>query len=110
MTLLNLTPHTINYMSVNNEVIALPASGTVARLPMRSQPILVPGADFTCTTVVYGEVEGVPAVGEGPFVVSAMVLGKLGVEYRGQAFAPDTGPSAVREAGLIKYVTGFITV
>ena len=110
MSLLNLTPHTINYLSVNGEVIDLPASGSVARLPMRSQPVLVAGADFTCTTVVYGEVEGVPAVGEGPFVVSAMVLAKLGKEYSGQAFAPDTGPSAVREDGLIKYVTGFITV
>ena len=107
--MLNLTPHSINFQNKAGAIVEIPASGTVARLPMKSV-VLDSGFDFEVRTTEYGDVEGIPAVGEGPFIVSALVLGKLGVEYRGQAFAPDTGPSAARENGLVKYVTGFITV
>ena len=109
MPLRNLTPHSINFQNKAGEVIEIPASGTVARLPMKSV-VLESDLPFEVRTTEYGDVEGIPAVGEGPFIVSALVLGKLGSEYRGQAFAPDTGPTAVRENGLVKYVTGFITV
>ena len=54
---------------------------------------------------------GVPEVGGEKFLVSAMVLGALGVEYRGQAFAPDTGSTAIRDdMGQIKAVTRLKTV
>ena len=107
--MLNLTPHSINFQNKSGEVVEIPASGQVARLPMKSV-VLESNLPFEVRTTEYGDVEGIPAVGEGPFIVSALELGKLGSEYRGQAFAPDTGPSAVRENGLVKYVTGFITV
>ena len=107
--MLNLTPHSINFQNKAGEIVEIPASGTVARLPMKSV-VLDSDLPFEVRTTEYGDVEGIPAVGEGPFIVSALVLGKLGIEYRGQAFAPDTGPTAVRENGLVKYVTGFITV
>lgn len=59
----------------------------------------------------YGDVENVPPAGTEKFLVSAMVLARLGSEYRGWAFAPDTGATAIRnDKGQIEAVTQLVTV
>ena len=84
----NLTPHDIVVYVGNTEHVFV-KSGEVARVSV--------------TDVVIGHKDGIEivvsefgeVVGE-EFLVSAMVLSALPVEYSGQAFAPDTGASAIR--------------
>lgn len=115
--MLNLTPHTINVVDgTDGETLhAIPASGQVARVATASvlQGTLgLPGGVVVpVTSTVYGDVEGIPAPGGGKFLVSSLVLDRLGPEYRGQAFAPDTGKTAVRnDAGQVVAVRQFRTV
>ena len=106
----NLTPHDIVvYVGGNTEHVFV-KSGEVARVSVtdvvigHEDGIEIVGSNF-------GDVVGVPEVGGEKFLVSAMVLGALGVEYRGQAFAPDTGSTAIRDdMWQIKAVTRLKTV
>ena len=105
----NLTPHDI-VVSVGNTEHVFVKSGEVARVSVTD---VVIGHEDGIEIVVseFGEVVGVPEVGGEKFLVSAMVLGALGVEYRGQAFAPDTGSTAIRDdMWQIKAVTRLKTV
>ena len=105
----NLTPHDI-VVYVGNTEHVFAKSGEVARVSVTD---VVIGQEFGVDIVVseFGEVVGVPEVGGEKFLVSAMVLGALGVEYRGQAFAPDTGSTAIRDdMWQIKAVTRLKTV
>ena len=106
----NLTPHDIVvYVGGNTEHVFV-KSGEVARVSVTD---VVIGYEDGIEIVVseFGEVVGVPEVGGEKFLVSAMVLGALGVEYRGQAFAPDTGSTAIRDdMWQIKAVTRLKTV
>lgn len=114
--MINLTPHTINVVDgVDGETIhQIPASGQVARVATASvlQGTLgLPGGVVVpVTSTRYGDVEGIPAPGGEKFLVSSLVLDRLPVEYRGQAFAPDTGPSALRKDGQVVAVRQFRTV
>ena len=106
----NLTPHDIVvYVGGNTEHVFV-KSGEVARVSVTD---VVIGHKDGIEIVVsnFGDVVGVPEVGGEKFLVSAMVLGALGVEYRGQAFAPDTGSTAIRDdMWQIKAVTRLKTV
>ena len=106
----NLTPHDIVvYVGGNTEHVFV-KSGEVARVSVTD---VVIGHEDGIEIVVsnFGDVVGVPEVGGEKFLVSAMVLGALGVEYRGQAFAPDTGSTAIRDdIWQIKAVTRLKTV
>lgn len=106
----NLTPHDIVvYVGGNTEHVFV-KSGEVARVSVTD---VVIGHEDGIEIVVsnFGDVVGVPEVGGEKFLVSAMVLGALGVEYRGQAFAPDTGSTAIRDdMWQIKAVTRLKTV
>lgn len=114
--MINLTPHTINVVDgVDGETLhAIEPSGQVARItttPVIQGTLGLPGGIvLPVTSTRYGDVEGVPAVGGEKFLVSSLVLDRLGPEYRGQAFAPDTGPTAVRKDGQIVAVRQFRTV
>lgn len=114
--MLNLTPHAIGVVDgVDGETVhILPASGQVARVSTRAVPQgtlgLPGGVVLPVMTTVYGDVENVPAPGGEKFLVSSIVLDRLGPEYRGQAFAPDTGPTAVRKDGQVVAVRQFRTV
>lgn len=111
--MLNLTPHSI-HIHTNDGVIAIPPSGTVARVEVES--VIVgnhnyDGISIPVTTRVAGEVTGLPSDKKTPFLVSGMVLDCLGAEYHGVAFAPDTGASCIRdEKGRIIGVTQLVTV
>ena len=106
----NLTPHDIVvYVGGNTEHVFV-KSGEVARVSVTD---VVIGHEDGIEIVVseFGEVVGVPEVGGEKFLVSAMVLSALPVEYRGQAFAPDTGSTAIRDdMWQIKAVTRLKTV
>ena len=110
----NLTPHAIQFQAQDGSVVSFPPSGIVARVSTSTvEAGVVPGTDFPVIKTIYGEVEGVPALPCEPFLVSGLVLGRLGQEYSGVAFAPATGPQdgAIRnEKGHITAVTKFVTV
>lgn len=110
--MLNLTPHAINVYADNALVTTFEPSGGIARVATETVDAgTVAGIPVIKT--VYGQVEGVPALPCGPFLVSGLVLSQLGQEYAGIAFGPATGPrdNAVRnEAGHIVGVTKFVTV
>ncbi len=112
--MLNLTPHAIQFQTADGSVVSFPPSGVVARVSTSTVAAgVVPGTDFPAIKTVYGAVEGVPALPCEPFLVSGLVLGRLGSEYSGVAFAPATGPQdgAIRnEKGHITAVTRFVTV
>ena len=111
--MLNLTPHSI-HIHTNDGVIAIPPSGTVARVevtPVVSGSHNIDGVEIPVIARVAGKVVGLPVCGQTPFLVSAMVLDYLGSEYHGVAFAPDTGASCIRdEKGRIVGVTQLVTV
>lgn len=114
--MINLTPHNINVIDGVDGVTVhtIPASGQVARVAaaavIQGTLGLPGGVVLPVVSTVYGGVEGIPAVGGEKFLVSSLVLDRLGPEYRGQAFAPDTGPSAVRKDGQVVAVRQFRTV
>lgn len=111
--MLNLTPHSI-HIHTNDGVIAIPPSGTIARVEVT--PLAVgnhnyDGISIPVITRASGGVQGLPSDKKTPFLVSAMVLDSLGAEYHGVAFAPDTGASCIRDAtGRIIGVTQLVTV
>ena len=106
----NLTPHNVA-LKVGDEMVIFEKSGEVARVSVTD---VVIGNEWGVDIVVseFGDVVGIPPAESGmKFLVSGMVLGALGAEYRGLAFAPDTGNTAVRnEAGHIVAVTRLKTV
>ena len=102
--MLNLTPHDITLALPDGERVTFPLSGRLARV--------------TSHEVVVGALQGVPVIErqfyavEGlpndgtPCLVSALVLsacpGRAGV------YAPDTGPTAIRENGQVVAVTRLV--
>jgi len=119
MRLINCTPHEI---TIHHEggVIALPPSGSVARLvggPLPDVRSLKTdgGASLRVTLPPSFEaIEGVPPYDpDSAIVVSAMVGAQaptlLGEKWKGRVYGPDTGKDAVRnDAGHIVGVRGFI--
>ena len=106
MKFVNLTPHTL----VIEGVGTLPASGIVARVAtIRTQLGAVAGVRVVAQNL--GRVEGLPdAKADTAYVVSALVLDAIKRQSlsRGDVYAPDTGPDAVRENGQIVAVRGLV--
>lgn len=120
--MLNLTPHTIVVISQGREIVIAP-SGRVARV--QAQEVLLGSMDVCSSGVpecdeqgntnghrvpivsrVLGEPEGLPEEGT-PCLVSSIVL--AAVPGRRGVYAPDTGPTAVRDGeGRIVAVTRLI--
>lgn len=102
--MINLTPHAITLALPNGESVTFPPSGRLARVT--SQEVVV-GALQGVPVIKrqFGAVEGLPEDGT-PCLVSALVLsacpGREGV------FAPDTGPTAIRENGQVIAVTRLV--
>ena len=114
--MINLTPHAINFQAQDGTVVTFQPSGTVARVAtstVEAGTVTVLVQAIPVIKTVYGEVTDVPKLPCEPFLVSGMVLGQLGSEYSGIAFAPATGPQdgAIRnDKGHIVAVTKFVTV
>lgn len=103
----NLTPHAITVRAPDGTDHTFPPSGVVARVSMLETVVGVcPVTGAPIITRAAGDPVGLPEDGS-PCIVSAMVLaacpGRAGV------FAPDSGPTAVRDArGQIVAVTRLV--
>lgn len=98
--LVNLTPHAlVFYNTEGTEVIlTVPASGTQARVAV-SQETVGELEGIPVVRSVFGAVTGLPEPVEGTtYVVSLMVLQAL-AGARKDLVGPDTGSTAVRDAG-----------
>lgn len=105
--MLNLTPHAIT-IRVGEEEVTIPPSGVVARVVMNETPstAIDIGIQVPVIRRTPGDVVGLPTDGT-PCLVSSLVLdaakGVHGV------FAPDTGPTAIRnDKGLVMAVTRLV--
>lgn len=84
MNIINLTPHTITFISANNNMqkYELAPSGVVARVAAHTENIgevtTPEGFVIPVTQTVFGQVEGLPAPEEGVvYVVSSLVAGRV---------------------------------
>ena len=115
--MLNLTPHAISISNLTTGVQhTFEPSGTVARVSTKCEnPGFCQTTGVVVRKTIYGEVEGLGNPSDHPngVLVSGLVLGQLGPEWSGIAFAPGTGPNdnPIRNSqGHIEAVTCLITV
>ena len=101
---LNLTPHAIGLRLADGTTVTVAPSGELARVAT----VEVAGEAVGGMSTVYrrlGAAEGLPLAGV-PCLVSALVLGAC--PGREGVYAPDTGPTAIRENGLVVAVTRLV--
>lgn len=105
--IINLTPHIINVRLADGSELAFEPTAPAARVATTSEVVgEVDGIPIRRTS--YGQVENLPEEKEGTvYIVSLVVLQASG---RRDLVAPDSGPSAIREGGQVKAVTGFVTL
>lgn len=111
----NLTPHAITVSNLTTGVEhTFEPSGTIARVSTTSEnPVFCQTTGVVIGRTIYGKVEGIGSPEDGPVLVSALVLGRLGPEWSGVAFAPATGPNdnCIRDSkGHVVAVTKLVTV
>ena len=113
MKMLNLTPHAIVLRAVDGAEVTLPPSGVVARVQTTAEAVAglnVDGREWPIVQTKFGQVQCLPEPEEGTvFVVSLLVLQAATKQLeRRDLLAPDTGPTAIRNAaGQIIAVRGF---
>ena len=107
----NLTPHAIT-ISVNGVVNTIQPSGVIARVTTIEESVGVcPVTGAHIVRRSFGRAESIGSPSDGTCLVSSLVLSALGSEWRGVAFAPDTGDTAIRnDKGHIIAVTRLVTV
>lgn len=102
--MINLTPHAITLQRGDGTRVTIAPSGQLARVSTVEQVVAeLDGMPVISRTT--GDAEGLPE--EGTLcIVSAMVLaavpGRIGV------YAPDSGPTAIRESGQVVAVTRLV--
>lgn len=105
--MLNLTPHQITVRSQDGTDHVFPPSGQLARVA--TTEVVVGSCPVTGAAIVsrtLGAPQGLPEAGT-PCLVSAMVAGSC--HGRPGVFAPDSGPSAIRDdRGLVVAVTRLV--
>jgi len=99
MNIINLTPHAINVMDKEGNVIAsFPPSGTVARAATITEQL----ADLDGVPVLrqaFGAVEGLSDPQPDTIYLVSMVVGQAIGHTRTDIYGPDTSPAgAVRDA------------
>jgi len=86
MSIINLTPHTLNIHTNNGTVIEVPPSGSVARVATTYTTVASIG-DIDIFDCVYGDVTGLPDPAiNSIFVVSGQTNAAL--SHRGDVFSP----------------------
>lgn len=105
--MINLTPHPIVIRCQDGTETTIPPSGTVARVSTTDEVVgTCPVTGAPIVRRVFGEVIGLPEEGV-PCLVSSLVLSA--VPGREGVYAPDTGPTAIRnESGQIVAVTRLV--
>ena len=110
--MLNLTPHPITIAIDGRDPVTIPPSGIVARVDTTEIPRgnMAFGDAFAEVPVIsrrFGEVTGLPTDPGTACLVSSLVLSAI--PGRPNTFAPDTGPTAIRdEKGHIVAVTRLV--
>lgn len=102
--MLNLTPHPITLQFPDGTRVTIPPSGQLARVT--TEEVVVGWASgLPVVSRTLGEATGLPEEGV-PCIVSSMVAGA--VPGRKGVYAPDSGPTAVRENGQVVAVTRLV--
>ena len=103
----NLTPHAITIAPESGVKTIIPPSGKVARVKTSDRVVAVAlqGIEIVATTIdAVDGIDGLPA--GAAIIVSSMVLDNLPPNCPYEAYAPDTGATAIRNAdGQIEAVT-----
>lgn len=74
MQIINLTPHDINVVKSEDDIITFPRSGTIARVAQSSTPVDMPSANVPFTRSSFGNVTDLPAPAHDTYyIVSRMV-------------------------------------
>lgn len=105
--MINLTPHTIIIRAADGTDTIILASGALARVASTETQVGV--CSLTGAPIMrreFGAVEGLPTDGT-PCLVSSLVLSAVPAGSAG-VYAPDTGPTAIRENGQIIAVTRLV--
>jgi len=96
--IVNLTPHIIKISNLENlDIIEVEPSGTVCRVDVYQTEVDRLFGYIPIMQNRYGELIDLPNPEENTiFLVSSLVLSRI--EHRNDVYAPDTGPTAVRNA------------
>lgn len=117
--MLNQTPHDITIIKADSSTVTIPKSADLTPARVATTQVVVgthPTAGVDTVRTEYGAVENLvdleTAKQAGGVLVSALVLGRLGAEWSGVAFAPDTSPTGIvrDENGQILGVKQLVTV
>lgn len=104
----NLTPHTINIVT-DDETLAIPASGTVARVAAQQVQLSSIG-NIPVMGIAYGNAEGLPAPADDTiYIVSGLVRSAL-ANFRPDVVAPNTNDAIRNEQGHIQAVRSFVGI
>lgn len=112
--MINLTPHPIIVRTPEGDVTLSP-SGAVARVATTEaavDPVAIGGHSIPVVQRTMGEIVGLPETDE-PCIVSSLVLEAVRIQqpWRRRVYAPDTGPTAIRDAaGRVVAVTRLVSV
>ena len=111
MKFVNLTPHEIVVRLPDGSERKFPSEGNARVAVAQKEDGELDGIPLFVNE--YGAVEGLPDYDPGVlYIVSLMVINALKAENHGSircdVVSPDSGPSAIREAGKIVAVRGFI--
>lgn len=102
--MLNLTPHAITLQRADGTRVTYPPSGELARVSV-AEVVCCELDGIPVVSRTLGEAQGLPE--EGTLcIVSAMVLSA--VPGRRGVYAPDSGPTAIRENGQVVAVTRLV--
>lgn len=115
--MLNQTPHEINVIKADFTTVTFPKSDDLK--PARIEAVATVVGEVNGIEVVantYGNIIDMvdieTAKANGGVLVSGIVLGQLGAEWKNIAFAPDTSPAGIvrDEKGTILGVKRLVTV
>ena len=112
MAFVNLTPHVINVVLESGETFTFLPSGKVARVST-SEVAVAPINGVPCVVRTLGSVDIPELKDDEQGIVSTMVLDAAVAQNHpmlSRLFVPDSGPTAVREGGLVKAVRRFVRV
>jgi|HigsolmetaAR206D_1030411.scaffolds.fasta_scaffold00003_101 hypothetical protein len=106
--LVNCTPHAIDVLLWNGDILSIPPSGTVARVATFQQDAgLIDGVPIS--DQVFGDIVGLPDPSPGTYyIVSALVLNAAKAVGRTDCLAPNTIQAYRDSKGNILGVPGFI--
>ena len=98
VTIVNLTPHTLNVVDDTGKIIlSVAPSGTVARV-VTQQTVAFQLGGIDVVRTIFGDVDGLPSPQDDTmYVVSTLVLQALKANgiVRNDVVSPDTSPTSV---------------